>query len=358
MAGLLAKAIELGSYRPGPRLPVEIEKPSGGTRTLWIPNFSDRVVARILLETVQPLVNVQFFESSFGFRPEMGTWHMLATLKAYAEYHNNWVIVNSDIRKAFDSVQIKCIMKAFEELFVTSELTESDQDTRHGLLQFIEDTLQGGDAKRMVGISTGCPFSPLALNVLLHQKHDALFNQEPTKPLWIRRCENHRYADNLVHLVKSVLHGRRVLGYIRRRLQQCKLPLKEGAEVVDLRNDGDSLEILGFIVRHQEGSMEFELPPEAIQRFSKQLVEAYEEPRPALTARQMAQGWVSSMGPASDGWHLLPQIARALATHGFRDVCSTAELEDWWANSYHRWHGLYSTVINDRRLLPRDIWNL
>jgi len=337
MAGGLARAIEAGSYHPGPTCAVEIRKDNGGTRTLLIPNFSDRVVAKRLLEVLQTPLDSLFLETSYGFRPRRGAWQMLATLKAQAEYHGKWVIVNCDVRRAFDSIKIDYALRAFEKLFAGSEVSACSVRTQQQLLDFINNTLQGGDAGRCIGIRTGCPFSPLALNALLHIHHDELFQTEPNKPLPIGCGEVFRYADNIVHLVNSVPDGRRVLRNIRRHLLDCELELKDDAEVFDLRNGVRCPRILGFEVRRRDRCLVFELPDDALHQFAEHLEHAYRKPYPALAARQIAQGWVSWIGPAVDsGWDLLPQVAKTLDVYGFRDSCTLAELDEWAAAAWRR----------------------
>jgi hypothetical protein len=355
LAGTLAGAIQDRSYRPGPRLPVEIHKQhSGGMRTLAIPNFPDRVVARALLDVIHPLLDVLFFETSYGFRPQRGTWQMLATLKSLADYHQKWTIVNSDVRRAFDSVRIDDVLGAFRQLFAQTEVSECGRRTQQRLMRFIRDILQGGDPTRSVGIGTGCPFSPCALNALLHIHHDELFQEERNNPLWIRSCDGFRYADNLVYLVESVSCGQRLLQNVRRRLSlRCKLDIKDDAEVVDLRDGAEKpVVVLGFALRCQNDQLVFEFPTEAIHRFEEHLEEAYEKPQPALAARETARGWVSSMGPAMEcGRDLLPHIAVTLSAHGFRDSCTLAELDLWWATSCRRWRQLLQEVRMRKGLL-------
>jgi RNA-directed DNA polymerase len=67
---------------------VEIPKPSGGVRKLGIPTVVDRVVQQALLQTLNPLLDPTFSESSFGFRPRRSAhqaWRKRASMFVKAE---------------------------------------------------------------------------------------------------------------------------------------------------------------------------------------------------------------------------------------------------------------------------------
>jgi RNA-directed DNA polymerase len=173
MAGELARQIRKGTYKPRPRRAVPIEKPTGGTRILRIQDVEDKTVARRLKDALEPLIDSQFVEESFGFRPERGAWQMLARLKTLCDRDGLYALVVCDVRRAFDSVSVQEVMCAFVELMEESKLRQCSEQTLEHLRRLIATVLLGG-SNRSVGIDTGCPFSPLALNVLLHMKHDLI----------------------------------------------------------------------------------------------------------------------------------------------------------------------------------------
>ncbi len=65
----LQKALRNHTYRPQPLLRVWMNKPHGGQRALAIPTVRDRVVQTAVALAITPILEAEFEEVSFGYRP-------------------------------------------------------------------------------------------------------------------------------------------------------------------------------------------------------------------------------------------------------------------------------------------------
>lgn len=68
----LAARLRDGTWNPAPVRRIDIEKPTGGTRTLGIPPALDRVAERAVVQALVPRIDPLLSPWSFAFRPGLG----------------------------------------------------------------------------------------------------------------------------------------------------------------------------------------------------------------------------------------------------------------------------------------------
>ncbi|MBK8906690.1 MAG: CRISPR-associated endonuclease Cas1 [Rhodospirillales bacterium] len=177
----LARELMGGDYRPGPLRAVDVPKRSGGTRTLSIPCVVDRVAQTAAAMVLGPVLEPEFEDSSFAYRPGRSVERAVARVSAL--YRDGYrYVVDGDIRAYFDSIPHAPLVARLEAIV---------DDER--LIDLIELWLEGFDEDG-VGIPQGSPISPLLANLYL----DAV--DERIERRGVRLV---RYADDFVLLCRS-----------------------------------------------------------------------------------------------------------------------------------------------------------
>ena len=103
-----------GSYFPPPVKEVEIAKKDGGIRKFGIPTLLDRIAQEVVKSHLERIVEPQFHDSSYGYRPGRGCHDAVEKVLDNANYHD-WVI-DLDIKQFFDTIDHKLLMKAVQPL--------------------------------------------------------------------------------------------------------------------------------------------------------------------------------------------------------------------------------------------------
>jgi RNA-directed DNA polymerase len=94
----IIEQVRNGRYKPNPVRRVEIPKEEKGkTRGLGIPTVVDRVIQQAIAQELMSLYEVQFSDSSFGFRPERGCHDALRQVQKYVDEGWEWIWRSSSI---------------------------------------------------------------------------------------------------------------------------------------------------------------------------------------------------------------------------------------------------------------------
>ena len=96
--------IKSGRYIAPPVRRHLIPKADGSHRPLGIPTLEDKVAQRVILLLLEPIYEVEFLPSSYGFRPGRSAHDALRALRTgFMEQGLRWV-VDVDIARYFDTI--------------------------------------------------------------------------------------------------------------------------------------------------------------------------------------------------------------------------------------------------------------
>jgi group II intron reverse transcriptase/maturase len=206
-------------YHPAPIRRVWIDKPGKkDKRPLGIPTIIDRLVQEVVKLVIEPVLEAQFFDHSYGFRPMRDTSQALARVHHILWQAKCTYAVEGDIRAFFDCVDHNLLLKKLWKMGI--------RDKR--VLMLIKKMLKAGILHEREVNALGTPqggiLSPLLANAYLndfdwyiaqHWEHHPKQAQYKTK--WTAftsmaktgypRSYLIRYADDWVILTDTLEHA-------------------------------------------------------------------------------------------------------------------------------------------------------
>lgn len=233
---VLHRELRAGSYRPGPLRHIDIPKRNGrGMRHLMIPCVVDRVVQTAAAQILTPLLDLEFEEGSYGYRPGRSVNQAVAHISRLQRDGFNWV-VDADIENYFDSIPHDRLMQRW------------GQSVEDGPLDELLWSWMTHAAPLGRGVAQGGPISPLLSNLYL-DRMDEVFHARGVRLI--------RFADDFVILCRSPSGAEEAMNKVAKVLADQGLQLnRDKSQVTDFDKG------LRFIGHLFVRSLAMKVPPE------------------------------------------------------------------------------------------------
>ena len=227
----LSDRIKAGTFQPQAIRRVHLPKPgSTETRPLGIPTVRDRVVQTAIVNVIEPILERDFAEQSYGFRPERGCHDALRRVEELLQAGHTQV-VDADLKGYFDSIPHDRLLDRLKEKIADGPvLSLIERFLKAGILEGAEQWTPEA------GVPQGAVLSPLLSNVYLDPL-DHLLAREGWQMV--------RYADDFVILCRTAEEAQRALQVVRGWVTENGLTLHPTkTRVVDARQEG--FDFLGY----------------------------------------------------------------------------------------------------------------
>lgn len=150
------------NYKPSMIKRAYIPKATGGLRPLGMPVTIEKIIEECIRSTIEPILEAQFFDHSYGFRPLRDCHMAINRVKDLMWKTGHTYVVEGDITKFFDNVNHRILIKSLFHMGI--------RDKR--ILMIIKQMLKAGIMNEVnqndLGIPQGAILSPLLANVYLN----------------------------------------------------------------------------------------------------------------------------------------------------------------------------------------------
>ena len=209
LSGLL-RQLRQERYVAHPARGFYIPKKNNGQRLIGIPTVSDRIVQRLLLQSLYPRLEAALTDSTFAYRPGLSIYGAVAQVMERYQYQPSWVI-KADIQQFFDNLSWPLLLSQLENLGI-----------RPAQRQLIEQQLKAGIVLRgryyrlYKGVVQGSALSGALANLYLND-----FDQQ----CLAADIQLVRYGDDCVAVCQSLLEANRSMAFIQDAIEASYLSL-------------------------------------------------------------------------------------------------------------------------------------
>lgn len=221
---------------------------TGKLRPLGIPTLKDRIVQMAVLLILEPILEADFEDCSFGFRPKRSAHQALEAIRQ-AIQSGKTAVYDADLKGYFDTIP-------HDKLMACLKMRVTDRSVLKLIQMWLKAPIvEEKDGRKLPprsndkGTPQGGVISPILANLYLHW-FDKLFHRQDGPGQWAGATLV-RYADDFV--VLAHYQGEHLKGWIERKLEGwLDLEInREKTKVIELNEPGETLDFLGYSFRFE-----------------------------------------------------------------------------------------------------------